>query len=172
MGNIGSVRRIDDLGRVVIPKEIRSLLNIKNGELLNILVNDDSIILKKENESINIYNIINNLVNSYALVFGDVLIVSNRDELISCVNCTLKNKNVDELIKFIDMQENYESIVVEKMNIGGISLEGYFYIVPLFIDSNYFGVFCFVLNNKEKLYVNKFICKFMLKIIENKVDIT
>jgi len=33
----GIVRRIDDLGRVVIPKEIRRTLRIKEGELLKYL---------------------------------------------------------------------------------------------------------------------------------------
>lgn len=44
----GVVRRIDDLGRVVIPKEIRKSLRIREGENLEIFVdNDDNIILKK-----------------------------------------------------------------------------------------------------------------------------
>lgn len=38
--NTGMVRKIDELGRLVIPKEIRNSLHIKNGE-------DVSILLKK-----------------------------------------------------------------------------------------------------------------------------
>lgn len=36
----GIVRRIDDLGRVVIPKEIRRNANIKEGDALEIFVDD------------------------------------------------------------------------------------------------------------------------------------
>lgn len=43
----GIVRRIDDLGRVVIPKEIRHNLRIKEGDPLEIIINDDMICFKK-----------------------------------------------------------------------------------------------------------------------------
>ena len=36
MKNTGIVRRMDDLGRIVIPKEIRKTLRIKDGESLEI----------------------------------------------------------------------------------------------------------------------------------------
>ena len=38
----GIVRRIDELGRIVIPKEIRKSLRIKNGDNLEILVEGDT----------------------------------------------------------------------------------------------------------------------------------
>ena len=43
------VRRIDDLGRIVIPKEIRNKLNFNFGDLLDLNVNLDSLIIKKNN---------------------------------------------------------------------------------------------------------------------------
>ncbi|SDC81023.1 MULTISPECIES: stage V sporulation T C-terminal domain-containing protein [unclassified Candidatus Frackibacter] len=44
----GIVRKIDNLGRVVIPKEIRKEMKINNGNTLEIFVDqDDSVILKK-----------------------------------------------------------------------------------------------------------------------------
>lgn len=48
MRTTGVVRRIDDLGRIVIPKEIRKSLRIREGESLEIYSgNDNEIILKK-----------------------------------------------------------------------------------------------------------------------------
>lgn len=48
MKDTGVVRRIDDLGRIVIPKEIRKNLKIREGDSLEIYVNDDgTIILNK-----------------------------------------------------------------------------------------------------------------------------
>ncbi|MEK4513631.1 AbrB/MazE/SpoVT family DNA-binding domain-containing protein [Paenibacillus sp. FSL K6-2524] len=47
MKSTGIVRRIDDLGRVVIPKEIRRTLGVKEGDPLEIFVEGDKIILKK-----------------------------------------------------------------------------------------------------------------------------
>ncbi|MBP9987940.1 MAG: AbrB/MazE/SpoVT family DNA-binding domain-containing protein [Ruminococcus sp.] len=44
----GIVRRIDDLGRVVIPKEIRRTLNIKEGDPLELYTdNDGGIVFRK-----------------------------------------------------------------------------------------------------------------------------
>ena len=43
----GIIRRIDDLGRVVIPKEIRNKLNIKEGDPLEISVEGDKVCFEK-----------------------------------------------------------------------------------------------------------------------------
>ena len=47
MKNTGVIRKIDELGRIVIPKEIRKNLNIRNGEDVQIFVEEDKIVLKK-----------------------------------------------------------------------------------------------------------------------------
>ena len=47
MKSTGVVRRIDELGRIVIPKEIRKTLRIKEGENLEVYIEDETIILKK-----------------------------------------------------------------------------------------------------------------------------
>lgn len=41
----GFLRRIDDLGRVVIPKEIRRILNIREGDQLEICADSNRVIL-------------------------------------------------------------------------------------------------------------------------------
>ena len=41
----GIVRRIDDLGRVVIPKEIRRTLKIREGDPLEIFIEDNDLSL-------------------------------------------------------------------------------------------------------------------------------
>lgn len=43
----GIVRRVDDLGRVVIPKEIRRTLNIREGDALEIYTTDDGVVFRK-----------------------------------------------------------------------------------------------------------------------------
>lgn len=47
MKAVGIVRRLDDLGRYVLPIEMRRTLNINIGDPLEIFVDGDSIILKK-----------------------------------------------------------------------------------------------------------------------------
>ena len=43
----GIVRPIDELGRIVIPKELRKVFGLKNRDSLEIFVDDDRIILRK-----------------------------------------------------------------------------------------------------------------------------
>lgn len=43
----GIVRRIDDLGRVVLPKELRRVFNINTGDAVEIFVTGDEIVLRK-----------------------------------------------------------------------------------------------------------------------------
>lgn len=43
----GIIRRIDDLGRVVIPKEIRRNLGIREGDPLEIFLHEDCVCFKK-----------------------------------------------------------------------------------------------------------------------------
>ena len=47
MQTTGIVRRIDDLGRVVIPKEIRKTLRIREGDPLEIYTNKEELVFKK-----------------------------------------------------------------------------------------------------------------------------
>lgn len=46
MKNIGIVRKVDELGRIVIPKELRKVLNIDEGDGLEIYTEGEQIILK------------------------------------------------------------------------------------------------------------------------------
>lgn len=43
----GIIRKVDELGRIVIPVEIRNLFNISEKDSIDISVDDDKIILKK-----------------------------------------------------------------------------------------------------------------------------
>ena len=43
----GIIRRIDDLGRVVIPKEIRRTLSIREGDPFEIVIHNDMVCYKK-----------------------------------------------------------------------------------------------------------------------------
>mgnify|MGYP000572685947 CR=1 FL=1 len=47
MKALGIVRNIDELGRIVIPKELRTKMDIANGDPVEIHAEDDRIILKK-----------------------------------------------------------------------------------------------------------------------------
>ncbi len=47
MKSTGIVRPVDELGRVVVPKELRRTLGIGNGDPVEVFTEDDKIILRK-----------------------------------------------------------------------------------------------------------------------------
>ena len=47
MRSLGIVRNLDQLGRFVIPKETRKMLNLNGGDTVEIFTDGDTIILKK-----------------------------------------------------------------------------------------------------------------------------
>lgn len=49
MKNTGIVRNVDDLGRLVLPRELRKHLGIENGTPVEITCEDDKIIIKRFN---------------------------------------------------------------------------------------------------------------------------
>ena len=51
MKSTGMVRRVDELGRVVIPKEIRNKLGIEEKDPLDIYIDGFSIVLRKSQSS-------------------------------------------------------------------------------------------------------------------------
>lgn len=93
MRETGIIRRIDDLGRVVIPREIRKQFLIKEGDQLEIFVNKDEIILKKYDVSIGIKELVRRLDDEFSDVKGDMEteIANNIYKHISALKDILKN---------------------------------------------------------------------------------
>ena len=91
MKTTGVIRRIDDLGRIVIPKEIRKNLRIKSGESVEIFVDGDSIILKKFSQIESLENVSVNYVEAFNQIIKHNIIVTDRDKVIA-VSGPLKKK--------------------------------------------------------------------------------
>ena len=58
----GIVRRLDDLGRVVIPKELRRIMQIDEGDAIEIYTDADKLVLKKYEPGCVICGSMDNLV--------------------------------------------------------------------------------------------------------------
>jgi len=59
----GIVRRVDDLGRIVLPKELRDTLHIDEKDPMEFYVREDSIVLKKYQPGCNICGSVEDLVS-------------------------------------------------------------------------------------------------------------
>lgn len=81
----GIVRRIDDLGRVVIPKEIRRTMRIREGDPLEIFTNNDGEVIFKKYSPL---GELGEFAGVYAEVLGKVLttpvLICDRDHVIAC----------------------------------------------------------------------------------------
>lgn len=80
----GIVRRIDDLGRVVIPKEIRRTMRIREGEPLEIYVDrEGEVILKKYSPINELGEFAKEYADSLYEALGHVVCIADRDEIIA-----------------------------------------------------------------------------------------
>ena len=111
----GVVRRIDDLGRIVIPKEIRHNLRIRDGESLEIFVDGNSIVLKKFSIMRNVDEYASNLVDSLYSLIKKSVVITDGDSVIACSNNIkeLLNKPIsDRMSSCIKRRES----IIEKYN--------------------------------------------------------
>lgn len=82
MKTTGMVRRVDSLGRIVIPKEIRKVLKIKENEQVEINVLDDSIVLNRYSE-LDEYDVsLTNLIDIIKEIYNKDILVTNLNSFV------------------------------------------------------------------------------------------
>lgn len=88
----GIVRRIDDLGRVVIPKEIRRTLRIREGDPLEIFVDrDGEVILKKYSPIGELGDFAKEYAESLSESLGHITLITDRDVCIAAAGTSKKD---------------------------------------------------------------------------------
>ncbi len=84
MRTTGMVRRIDELGRVVIPKEIRRTMRLKVGEELEIFVGIDNELVFKKYSTLDKFNeLAAPYVEALAETIGRTVIVTDNDKVLA-----------------------------------------------------------------------------------------
>jgi AbrB family transcriptional regulator (stage V sporulation protein T) len=87
----GIVRRIDELGRVVIPKEIRRTLRIREGDPLEIFTDrDGEVILKKYSPIGELGEFAKQFAESLNKSLGHVACIADRDAILATSGTTRK----------------------------------------------------------------------------------
>ena len=82
----GIIRRIDELGRIVIPKEIRKKLKINEGENIEIYIDEEEkIILKKYSNVKNIKDFVQTFIDSIYTSYKYNIVVTDTDKIIASV---------------------------------------------------------------------------------------
>lgn len=90
----GIVRRIDDLGRIVIPKEVRKRLNIREGDPFELYLDGETVVLKKYDY----------LENARQAVESTLQYVENDDDLPQNVSRSVRDK-LTEALKLLKESE-------------------------------------------------------------------
>ena len=108
----GIVRRIDDLGRVVVPKEIRRVLRIREGDPLEIYTSGTGeVILKKYSPINELSQFADEYAETVNKILGATIVVSDTDQIISAWGNGRKDfvdKKVDsDLDKIIQSKNRY-----------------------------------------------------------------
>ena len=150
----GVVRRIDDLGRIVIPKEIRKTLRVKDGESLEIYLDNDSIVLKKYFPLEKTADFYKNYVASVYDIIGENIAIVDRDTILAFAG-ELKKKYLDKRISkvidgFIENRVNVYEKEKKEFNLSGEETEKASYILaPIISDGDAIGAVIVLSKNNE-----------------------
>ena len=101
----GVVKKIDELGRIVIPKDIRKNLKISNGDVLKISVDGQKIQLAKYSDISYNVNEIKYIFDAYIQIFNDKILFTDREKILLS-NLDIEEEFLDsQIISFIDNRE-------------------------------------------------------------------
>lgn len=125
----GIVRRIDDLGRVVIPKEIRKTLRIREGDPLEIFTDrEGEVILKKYSPIGELSDFAAQYAETLHKTSGHITCIADRDSIIA-VSGTSKKDFLEK-----PLSADVEKIIAEKSTLVVKSPEEK--IIPIIADEN------------------------------------
>lgn len=156
----GITRKIDDLGRIVLPKELRKYLNINTGDDFQIKIEDEKIILEKYSRLERIEDYILKIINCFSNVlnYEIYLIIGNR--IIN--NYEILSNNIINLVNERKIIINDKKQLL-KLN-DNIVIENKYVIFPIVIDSDLLGSFIVASNDDIKFIIN--ICKILFNIVK------
>ncbi|MFT5871988.1 MAG: AbrB family transcriptional regulator (stage V sporulation protein T) [Clostridium sp.] len=128
----GIVRRIDELGRVVVPKELRRMLRLREGDPIEIFTDrEGGVILKKYSQIREFSKFASEYSDSLQQIIGNDILISDRDNIISGSGINKK-----------EYLEKKVSADLEKVMEGRKTLlfvEGIMITIPLFDDEEFDG---------------------------------
>lgn len=140
----GIVRRIDELGRIVIPKEIRKNLRIKNGDNLEIVVDGENITLKKYSQIENAMDMAQVYAESFYQVLKYNVIVTDTDNIVAIAGNLKKkyiNMGISESIeRMIERRDTFVERKKKEIEISpGIKEFGYYTVSTIINNGDSIG---------------------------------
>ena len=176
MKSTGVVRRIDELGRIVIPKEIRKNLRIKNGDSLEIFLDDEAIILKKYSQIESLEMIAENYVETFNQVMKHNIIVTDRDKVIAIAG-NLKKKFLGKPIsEFTDRSIERRDSFVERQKkeveiIENVKEYGYYSFSSIVLNGDILGSVIILSTETPLIQVEEKMAEILSKLISGSISI-
>lgn len=171
----GVIRRIDDLGRVVIPKEIRKNLRIKEGDNLEIFVSGEDVILKKYSMMNKINDLASELTDAIYTFMKHSIFITDTDTIVAGSGPLKKNylgKNIsDFLVESIKRRDKMiENHFKELEILNDDSLECSYVLNTILVNGEAVGLIL-IISEDEKLGENEMqmagiVSSFMTKYLE------
>ncbi len=166
----GITRKIDELGRIVIPKEIRRNLGIRDGESLEIFTDEDSIILKKHSQMEKFEDLGAKLGEIIKAIFKVDVIITDREKVIVATNDKdLVDKKINnDLIYLIDNREELIEKENKILDLDNISVSGKLSMVPIIASIDSLGLVIIVANDDND-YSD--LARLIARILSEKINI-
>ncbi len=140
----GVIRRIDELGRIVIPKEIRRSLRIKEGENLEISVENENIILRKYSLMKNLNDFAQNITDSIYSFIDNSIIITDTNNILAVsgpLKKELLNKNIGiDLENKIKRREEMLEKHKKTLKITDDEIECVYAVSPIIVNSDVIGL--------------------------------
>ena len=153
MKSTGVVRRIDELGRIVVPKEMRRVLRIREGDSIEISADTDAITLKKYSLVESIDNFITQYVDAVHLSSKKEIIVTDMEKILAVSNGFKKNfigKKIDQRLEDKILKRTTQSFE-RGQNIeicDGIIISSAIVIKPISVYGDLIGCVCILGDNQ------------------------
>lgn len=154
MKSTGVVRRVDDLGRIVIPKEIRRTLRIRDGEALEIFVDSEMIALKKFSKMTDMSDVAKELVEIINNNINKTVLITDRDKFIAASGTLKKNyidKNISKFLENVMSDRKY--LVENSMHpielIDNLKESLSYVIYPIIMNGDAVGLVLAISNNGD-----------------------
>ena len=94
MNGITFIRKIDDLGRIVIPKELRGKLKLSENENILLKLTDNKIEIQKYSYINNYQTLINNIINIFYEIYKLPIKLTDNNKTIIKLGSDNKNNNI------------------------------------------------------------------------------
>lgn len=139
----GMIRKVDELGRIVLPKELRKVLNIHSGDDFQIIVDENKIILEKFSRILNVQDEIIKIKNIFKNIYGYDIYITNNDSILET-----QEKIAEDVFKIIQQRKLFicdhqiELKLNEKLIVYGKTV-----IFPIIVDSDLLGGIIIISNS-------------------------